>query len=112
MVVKNRFNLSIPVTVTGVSDTPQAKTIHVVCTEDVDCPIGQAIASSLDGGTVDTDGSETISLVIGGLPVGTILKTTSQAELIYIANGEYSKTPQGWRNQLATFIYFHRLTVK
>lgn len=84
-----RFDLTIPVRVIGVSDKPLAKSVHVVCTEDIDYPIGQAIASALDGVLVDTDGSETLSLVIGGLPVGTILKTANDAGLMYIGNGEY-----------------------
>jgi hypothetical protein len=84
-----RFHMSIPVRVIGVSDKPQSKSVHVVCTEDVDYPIGQAIAVTLDDVLVDTDGSEVLSLVIGGLPVGTILKTANQAGLMYIGNGEY-----------------------
>src|SRR5882724_2978117 len=59
--------MSLPVTVTAVADAPTLAVAPAVGNEDT------AIALSVIPGLVDTDGSETLSLQIGAIPVGATL---------------------------------------
>eukprot|EP00980_Cylindrotheca_fusiformis_P024864 scaffold12619_cov107-Cylindrotheca_fusiformis.AAC.4 len=81
------FDFEIPVVIVGVADPPNTKSFVVVATEDEDYKIGQAVGS-LDGVLVDDDGSEKLSLVIGGLPPGTQVQTKGTPPY-YIGHGEW-----------------------
>ena len=84
--------LSIPMNITvqvnEVSDQPESRDVHVVANEDEDYPIGLFV-EDLASVLVDKDGSETLSLVLGGLPANTIAKTTDNAGLSYLGDGEW-----------------------
>ncbi|MEP1443156.1 MAG: type I secretion C-terminal target domain-containing protein [Hyphomicrobiales bacterium] len=60
------------VVVTGVADPIIAPTLEVTGVEDQPITLGAQISASLSGLLVDTDGSETTSLVVSGLPAGFI----------------------------------------
>jgi hypothetical protein len=80
---------SVPVKIIGVADKPGSRSIHVVATEDVDYPIGASVGD-LSGILVDTDGSESMSLILEGLPPGApIAKTEAAAGLSYLGNGKW-----------------------
>jgi hypothetical protein len=50
--------------------------------------VGQAIGD-LTGVLVDSDGSETLSLIIGGLPAGDLPNIENLDDMLYIGNGEW-----------------------
>jgi hypothetical protein len=81
------FDFDITVVIVGVADPPNSRSVVVVAEEDEDYRIGQAIGS-LDGVLVDDDGSETLSLVVGGLPPFTKIQTEGTAPY-YIGSGEW-----------------------
>ena len=80
--------MEITVQVNEVSDQPNYRAVHVVANEDEAYKIGEFVGS-LAGVLEDTDGSETLSLVIGGLPADTLAKTTNQLGISYIGDGEW-----------------------
>ena len=84
-------DLSIPVTVIGIADTPAPRQILVIGNEDEDYPLGQSISSLLQNNDVliDNDGSETLTFVLGGIPRGSELKTSNPEGLNYIGSGEW-----------------------
>jgi hypothetical protein len=82
------YELDIPVTVIGVSDKPNSRTVTVNAVEDEEYDVGSAIGD-LTGILVDVDGSEKLSLVIGGLPTGMVLSTQQGDGITYIGNGEW-----------------------
>jgi hypothetical protein len=82
------YEFVIPVVVTGVSDKPNSRTVHVNAVEDQDYDVGNAIGD-LTGILVDEDGSERLSLVIGGLPAGMVLSTQQGDGITYIGSGEW-----------------------
>jgi hypothetical protein len=82
------YELDIPVAVTGVSDKPNSRTVTVNAVEDEEYDVGSAIGD-LTGILVDVDGSETLSLVIGGLPAGMVLSTIQGDGITYIGSGEW-----------------------
>ncbi|MEQ1576256.1 MAG: calcium-binding protein [Hyphomicrobium sp.] len=87
------FITTIDVQVTGVADQPGTRTVNVVADEDDLIQIGSHILSSAGGDLnnllVDTDGSESLSFVIGGLPAG-IIPVSSVAGVAYLGNGTWS----------------------
>lgn len=85
------FDLSIPVTVIGVADKPNSADIKVIANEDEDYPLGLAISTLLQSTDVlvDTDGSETLTFVMGGLHSGVALMTSHPDGLNYIGKGEW-----------------------
>jgi hypothetical protein len=82
------YELDIPVAVTGVSDKPNSRTVMVNAVEDEEYDVGSAIGD-LTGILVDVDGSEQLSLVIGGLPAGMVLSTQEGDGITYIGSGEW-----------------------
>ena len=82
------FELDIPVVVTGVSDKPNSRKVTVNAVEDQEYDVGSAIGD-LTGILVDADGSEKLSLVIGGLPAGMVLSTQQGDGITYIGSGEW-----------------------
>lgn len=85
------------VKVTGVADQPQTRTVNVVADEDEAIALGAAILASAAGNLnnllVDTDGSEALSFVLGGLPQGVIPTTSNPGGgVTYIGNGTWSVT--------------------
>ncbi len=87
---------NIRVSVTGVADAPGTRTVDVVADEDEAIELGAAILASAGGNLnsllVDTDGSETLSFVIGGVPQGVIPTSTVAGGVTYIGNGTWSVT--------------------
>lgn len=81
------FLFDIPVVIVGVADPPTSRSVTIVATEDESYKIGQAIGS-LDGVLVDDDGSETLYLVVGGLPPRIEVRTDGAAPY-YMGNGEW-----------------------
>jgi hypothetical protein len=82
------FDLVITVYVKGVSDKPNALDFTVDAVEDEPYKLGQYIGG-LEGILVDTDGSEKLSLVLGGLPDGMIPVSNEPEGISYIGNGEW-----------------------
>jgi len=84
----------IHVTVSGVADTPGMRVVSVTADEDESIALGAAILASAGGNLnnllVDTDGSEQLSFVIGGLPQGVIPSSSVPGGVIYIGNGVWS----------------------
>ena len=74
-------SLSLPVTVTGVADVPTLSVQAATGTED------SAIALHINAGLTDTDGSETLSVIIGNLPAGATLSSGT-----HNADGTYTLT--------------------
>lgn len=66
----------IPIRVTGVADAPTVDPVSFVGLEDQPITLGQSILASITApgatGLTDTDGSERLSFIIGGLPPGVI----------------------------------------
>lgn len=63
---------SLPVVITGVAEIPLLAVANATGTEDNSVPL------TINAGLVDTDGSETLGLLIGGLPAGATLSAGSQ----------------------------------
>ena len=83
------FTNNIVVEVTGVADTPAPQPVNITINEDNSVPLGAEILASLPGGVlsgalVDTDGSETLSVIISGLPPGIIPSVGT-----FIGNGSF-----------------------
>ena len=91
--VTSSFINTINVHVTGVADQPGTRTVNVTADEDDQIQLGSQIVSSAGGNLnnllVDTDGSEALSFVIGGLPAG-IIPVSSVAGVSYLGNGTWS----------------------
>jgi hypothetical protein len=80
--------LDIVIKVTGVADVPNTRTVNLVTDEDKAYELGSAIGN-LTGVLVDDDGSETLSLVIGGLPRGVIPSSNVTGGISYLGSGRY-----------------------
>ncbi len=74
---------ALPVSVIGIADQPLAIAENVSGYED------QPIALSLSADLIDSDGSETLSIVIGGLPVGARI-----SHGLFNGNGTWSIDPE------------------
>ena len=88
------FTKDIPIAVTGVADKPSHYAVTVHALEDQPIGLGHAIvaaAGTLTNALVDTDGSEKLSFVIGGLPT-TVIPSIDAAHgrLDYIGGGKWS----------------------
>lgn len=87
------FANAISIHVTGVADTPASHTVTVSALEDEPIAFGHAIVTAAGGSLadvlVDTDGSERLSFVIGGLPAG-VLPSVTSGRLDYIGGGNWS----------------------
>lgn len=88
---------NITVSVVGVADQPGTRTVNVVADEDEAIELGAAILASAGGDLnnllVDTDGSEALSFVVGGLPQGIIPTTDNPGGgVTYLGNGTWSIT--------------------
>ncbi|MDW3207506.1 MAG: LamG-like jellyroll fold domain-containing protein [Alphaproteobacteria bacterium] len=70
---------TLDVTVDAVADTPSLAVEAAAGSED------SAIALDITSALTDTDGSETLSVEIGGIPVGAIL--TANGETVTVSNG-------------------------
>lgn len=93
------LSTDIHVAVRGVADVPGTRTVTVSADEDQVIELGSAIVASA-GGTLnnllaDTDGSEQLSFVIGGLPAGIIPTSAVAGGVTYIGNGTWSVTAAG-----------------
>ena len=90
------FTNDIRVAVKGVADAPGTRNVTVTADEDEAIELGAAIVASaggnLDNLLADTDGSEALSFVIGGLPPGVIPTSSVPAGVIYIGSGTWSVT--------------------
>jgi hypothetical protein len=84
---------TVPVVIVGVADKPTSRTVIVEAVEDEDYLIGKYIGN-LSGILVDTDGSETLSFMIGGLPSEVQLKVANNSGITYIGNGRYQVDKQ------------------
>lgn len=80
--------MEIDIKVTGVADVPNTRTVNFETLEDQAYAFGSAIGD-LTGVLVDDDGSENLSLVIGGLPRGVIPSSCVTGGISYIGNGKY-----------------------
>ncbi|MFO1170787.1 MAG: type I secretion C-terminal target domain-containing protein [Hyphomicrobiaceae bacterium] len=91
------FDQDIHVNVTGVADPPQTRMVVVTADEDETIDLGAAILASASGNLnnllVDTDGSESLSFVLGGLPSGVIPGTSNPSGgVTYLGSGTWSIT--------------------
>ncbi|MEZ5774072.1 MAG: type I secretion C-terminal target domain-containing protein [Hyphomicrobiaceae bacterium] len=88
------FVNDIHVSVTGAADQPGTRTVSVGSDEDQDIAIGAAVLASVGGDMnnllVDTDGSERLSFVLGGLPAGVIPASDVPSGVIYLGGGAWS----------------------
>jgi hypothetical protein len=84
--------LTIVVNIEGVADKPNAKTILVTGNEDTPYDIGSALDTN--GVLVDNDGSETLYMLIQGLPSG-VFPTASAGEISYIGNNRWQVSVVG-----------------
>ena len=86
--VQQTFNNNIVVEVQGVADTPTPNPVNIVISEDNAVPLGGEIIAGLGGNLnnalVDTDASESLSVVISGLPAGVIPSVGT-----FIGNGTF-----------------------
>ncbi|MES2729487.1 MAG: Ig-like domain-containing protein [Pseudomonadota bacterium] len=76
------ISTSLPVTVDGAADTPTLSALNAVGVED------GAIPLTIIAGLADTDGSETLSILISGVPAGASLSAG-----LYAGNGQWSLSP-------------------
>ncbi|KAA0576911.1 tandem-95 repeat protein [Azospirillum sp. B21] len=77
---------TLPVTVNPVSDTPTLGVAATTGAEDTAIPL------TISPALTDTDGSETLSVTISGIPTGAIL-TNAAGETLTIANGSITLAP-------------------
>lgn len=88
------FTQDIHVAVTGVADAPGVRSVSVAANEDEPIALGAAIVASTGGNInsllVDTDGSETLYFVVGGLPQGVIPTSSVPGGVIYMGSGTWS----------------------
>jgi hypothetical protein len=77
---------TLPVTVNPVSDTPTLSVAATTGAEDTAIPL------TISPALTDTDGSETLSVTISGIPTGAIL-TNAAGETLTIANGSITLAP-------------------
>ncbi|MFS2009296.1 Ig-like domain-containing protein [Azospirillum sp. CT11-132] len=77
---------TLPVTVNPVSDTPTLSVAAVTGAEDTAIPL------TISPALTDTDGSETLSVTIGGIPDGAVL-TNAAGEALTISGGSITLTP-------------------
>ncbi|SMF49794.1 Hemolysin-type calcium-binding repeat-containing protein [Azospirillum oryzae] len=82
----NSVTATLPVTVNPVSDTPTLSVAAVTGAEDTAIPL------SISPALTDTDGSETLSVTIGGIPDGAVL-TNAAGETLTISGGSITLTP-------------------
>lgn len=86
----------IYVSVAGAADAPGTRTVSVTADEDDPIALGAAIVASAGGNLnnlmTDTDGSESLTFVIGGLPQGAIPTSSVPGGVVYIGNGNWSIT--------------------
>ncbi|WP_042696312.1 hypothetical protein, partial [Azospirillum sp. B506] len=82
----NSVTAILPVTVNPVSDTPTLGVSAVTGAEDSAIPL--TIAPAL----TDTDGSETLTVTIGGIPTGAVLTNTA-GDVLTISGGSITLTP-------------------
>ena len=85
---------TVPVVVVGVADKPTSRSIIVEAVEDEDYLIGKYIGNVDSGILIDTDGSETLSFMIGGLPSEVQVKVANNSGITYIGNGRYQVDKQ------------------
>ncbi len=89
------YTNNVVVSVTGVADVPGTRTVTVTADEDQAIGLGNAIVTSAGGSLnnllVDTDTSEQLSFVVGGLPAG-VIPTSAVAGVTYIGSGTWSVT--------------------
>ena len=92
--VVSSFVNTIDVHVTGVADQPGTRTVNVIADEDDPIQLGSQILASAGGNLnnllVDTDGSEQLSFVVGGLPAGIIPTSSVAGGVAYLGNGTWS----------------------
>ncbi|PWC59540.1 calcium-binding protein, partial [Azospirillum sp. TSH7] len=82
----NSVTATVPVTVNPVSDTPTLSVAAVTGAEDTAIPL------TISPALTDTDGSETLSVTIGGIPDGAVL-TNAAGEALTISGGSITLTP-------------------
>ncbi|WP_434623080.1 tandem-95 repeat protein [Azospirillum sp. B2RO_4] len=82
----NSVTATLPVTVNPVSDTPTLSVAAVTGAEDTAIPL------TISPALTDTDGSETLSVTIGGIPDGAVL-TNAAGETLTISGGSITLTP-------------------
>ncbi len=91
--VSQTFATDVYIPVIGVADQPGAHSIYVGAQEDQPIELGTAILTAAGGSltnlTPDTDGSETISFVLTGLPA-TVIPTSTSGVVSYIGNATWS----------------------
>lgn len=88
------YTNNVVVSVSGVADVPGTRTVTVTADEDQVIALGSAIVTSAGGSLnnllVDTDTSEQLSFVIGGLPAGIIPTSSVPGGVSYIGGGAWS----------------------
>ncbi|MBP2231132.1 hypothetical protein J2847_004444, partial [Azospirillum agricola] len=78
---------TLPITVNPVSDTPTLAVQAAGGNEDT------AIALTISPALTDTDGSETLTITISGIPTGAVL-TNAAGDTLTISNGSITLTPE------------------
>ena len=83
--------LEVPIKVVGVADKPNFETLVVDANEDEPYDVGAAVAAlgPLEDILVDQDGSESLYLLIKGLPNGVIPQSDIPGGVSYLGNGKY-----------------------
>ncbi|MGA1857560.1 calcium-binding protein, partial [Azospirillum sp. 11R-A] len=82
----NSVTATLPVTVNPVSDTPTLGVSAVTGAEDTAIPL------SISPALTDTDGSETLTVTIAGIPTGAVL-TNAAGEVLTVSGGSITLTP-------------------
>ncbi|MCB1509419.1 MAG: type I secretion C-terminal target domain-containing protein, partial [Hyphomicrobiaceae bacterium] len=87
------FTSTIVVEVQGVADTPNNPPVSVTADEDQPIALGAGILAAaggtLNGALVDADGSESISIVLRGLPAGVIPTSGVAGGVTFIGSGSW-----------------------
>ncbi|WP_343049634.1 tandem-95 repeat protein [Azospirillum melinis] len=78
--------VTVPITLAAVSDTPTLTVSAATGNEDT------AIALTINPALTDTDGSETLTITISGIPAGSSLSNTA-GNTLTISNGSITLTP-------------------
>jgi len=90
--VSQVFTNNIPVKVQGVADKPDNPTVNVSADEDepinIGAPILAAAGGSLNDLTPDNDGSETVNIILSGVPASVVPSSTT-GDVTFIGNGTW-----------------------
>ena len=100
-------DLTITVKIEGVADKPNSKSILVTGTEDNPYDLGGVL--DISGVLVDNDTSESLFMLIKGLPSG-VVPSSSSGEVAYIGSGRWQISSVGFLQFSVYFEYHLKLT--